>query len=172
MFLSEWREFPSVPCLAGKTPWWQLASRCCWNRARPWHAYEFVSFLAKDLSAPRYTVWIFNDDFLPEHKLRYLSSQLTHHVLCDSCTKAVDSFYNSQRLCASCGKRWVWRKVWPSSVIDCKSRVSKFKRYRFKSPTFIISFICDNNATTTVSQQQCHNNIVTTQNLWFFGRKV
>jgi len=45
MFLSEWREFPSAPCLAGKKTWWQLASRCCWNLARPWHASELVSFL-------------------------------------------------------------------------------------------------------------------------------
>ena len=46
MFLSEWRDFPSAPCLAGKKkPWWQLASRCCWNRARPLHASELVSFL-------------------------------------------------------------------------------------------------------------------------------
>jgi len=28
-----------------KKAWWQLASRCCWNRARPWHACELVSFL-------------------------------------------------------------------------------------------------------------------------------
>jgi len=47
MFLSEWREFPSTPCLArGGGTWWPLASRCCWNRARPWHASELVSFLA------------------------------------------------------------------------------------------------------------------------------
>jgi len=45
MFLSEWREFPSVPCLAGKETWWQLGSRFCWNRARPWHASELVFFL-------------------------------------------------------------------------------------------------------------------------------
>ena len=45
MFPSEWREFPSAPCLAGKTTWWQLASRCCWNRARPWRASELVPFL-------------------------------------------------------------------------------------------------------------------------------
>jgi len=45
MFLSEWLEFPSAPCLAEKKPWWQLASRCCWNRVRPWHASELVSFL-------------------------------------------------------------------------------------------------------------------------------
>ena len=37
--------FPSAPCLAGKKTWWQLASRCCWNSARPWHASELVSFL-------------------------------------------------------------------------------------------------------------------------------
>ena len=56
MFLSGWREFPSASCLTGKTTWWQLASRCCWNRARPWHASEIVSLSgrAKDLSGPRY----------------------------------------------------------------------------------------------------------------------
>ena len=45
MFLSEWRKFPSAPCLAGKETWWQLASRFCWNRTRPWSASELVSFL-------------------------------------------------------------------------------------------------------------------------------
>ena len=46
MFLSEWREFPSAPSLAGgEKTWWQLASRCCWNRGRPWHASELVSFI-------------------------------------------------------------------------------------------------------------------------------
>jgi len=44
MFLSEWREFPSAPCLAGKQIWWHLASRCCWNRGRPWHASGLVSY--------------------------------------------------------------------------------------------------------------------------------
>jgi len=39
------REYPSAPCLAGKKTKWQLASRCCWNRARPWHSSELVSFL-------------------------------------------------------------------------------------------------------------------------------
>ena len=45
MLLSEWREFRSLPCIAGKKTWWQLASRCCWNRARPCHASKLVSFL-------------------------------------------------------------------------------------------------------------------------------
>ena len=31
--------------LQGGKKTWQLASRCCWNRARPWHASELVSFL-------------------------------------------------------------------------------------------------------------------------------
>ena len=79
-FLSEWREFPSTPCmcwvyyrgadkslsrpgrkqanvsvrkawisfgalLCKKKTSWQFASRCCWNRARPSHASEHVSFL-------------------------------------------------------------------------------------------------------------------------------
>jgi len=37
--------FGALPC-RGKKTWWQLASRRCWNRARPWHASELVSFLA------------------------------------------------------------------------------------------------------------------------------
>jgi len=54
MFMSEWREFLSAPCLAGNKSLWQLASRCCWNRARLWHASElfFLPGRAKDLSAP------------------------------------------------------------------------------------------------------------------------
>ena len=39
-----WISFSALPC-RGKKTWWQLASRCCWNRARPWHASELVSFL-------------------------------------------------------------------------------------------------------------------------------
>jgi len=29
----------------GKKKWWQFASPCCWNRARPLHASELISFL-------------------------------------------------------------------------------------------------------------------------------
>jgi len=36
--------FGPLPC-RGKKNWWQLASRCCWNRARPWRVSELVSFL-------------------------------------------------------------------------------------------------------------------------------
>jgi len=45
MFLSEWGDISSSPCFAGKITWWQIAARCCWNCARPWHASEIVSFL-------------------------------------------------------------------------------------------------------------------------------
>jgi len=55
MFLSNWLEFPSAPCLAGKETWWQLASRfllkyrasvtCFWAC--------FLPGRARDLSAPR-----------------------------------------------------------------------------------------------------------------------
>jgi len=36
--------FGVLPCRKKKT-WWQLASRCCWNHARPWHASDLFSFL-------------------------------------------------------------------------------------------------------------------------------
>ena len=32
-------------CLVKKKTWWQLTPRCCWDRARPWHTFELVSFL-------------------------------------------------------------------------------------------------------------------------------
>jgi len=38
-----WISFGALPCRGKK--WWQLASRCCWNRARPWHTSELLSFL-------------------------------------------------------------------------------------------------------------------------------
>jgi len=41
-----WISFGALPFREKKKTWWQLASRCCWSRARPWHASELVSFLA------------------------------------------------------------------------------------------------------------------------------
>ena len=41
-----WIFFGALPCRKKKT-WWQLAPRCCWNRARPWYASELVSFLVR-----------------------------------------------------------------------------------------------------------------------------
>jgi len=55
MFLSEWREFPSAPCLAGKKKWWQLASRCCWNRARRLTCFLSVCVTRKDLQFGTWT---------------------------------------------------------------------------------------------------------------------
>ena len=46
-----WISFGALPCRK-KESWWQLASRCCWNRARPWYASQLVSFLVRLLSAP------------------------------------------------------------------------------------------------------------------------
>jgi len=39
-----WISFGTLPRRKKKTCW-QLTSQCCWNRACPWHASEFVSFL-------------------------------------------------------------------------------------------------------------------------------
>ena len=66
MFLSEWREFPSAPCLAGKKTW-QLASRCCWNLARRLICSRacFLPARAKYLSAPVNTPVISSQLFSP-----------------------------------------------------------------------------------------------------------
>jgi len=39
-----WISIGALPCRKRK-PRWQLASRCCWNCARPWHGSELLSFL-------------------------------------------------------------------------------------------------------------------------------
>ena len=53
MFVSEWREFPSQPCLARKK-WLQLASWCCWNGARRLTCFLSASETRKDL---QFDVW-------------------------------------------------------------------------------------------------------------------
>ena len=55
MFLSEWREFRLAPCLAEKKTWWQLTSRCCWNRARRLTCFLSVSITRKDLQFGTWT---------------------------------------------------------------------------------------------------------------------
>jgi len=40
-----WISFDALPCRKKKN-WWQLASRCCWNRALSWNISELVFFLA------------------------------------------------------------------------------------------------------------------------------
>ena len=54
-FLSGWREFPSAPCLAKKNTLWQLASPCCWNRARCLTCFLWDSVTRKDNSAHEHT---------------------------------------------------------------------------------------------------------------------
>ena len=47
--LSEWREFPSAPFLAGKKTWWHLSSPCYLNRARRLTCFLSASETRKDL---------------------------------------------------------------------------------------------------------------------------
>jgi len=42
-----WISIGVLPCKKKNKTWWQLASRCCWNRARPWHASELLSFMVE-----------------------------------------------------------------------------------------------------------------------------
>jgi len=44
-FIHRGAEKSLVLALQEKKSWWQLACPCCWNRARPWHTSELVSFL-------------------------------------------------------------------------------------------------------------------------------
>ena len=55
MFLSEWHEFSSVPCLAGKKTWWQLASPHCWNCAHCLTCFLSASVARKDLQLGTWT---------------------------------------------------------------------------------------------------------------------
>jgi len=59
MFLSEWREFPSAPCLAGKKKILMTVSVTMLLKSRASLACCRACFLpgrARDLSAPRYLI--------------------------------------------------------------------------------------------------------------------
>jgi len=77
-----WISFGALPCKKKKT-WWQLASRCCRNQARPCHASELVSFLVRlrDLSAPRYI-----PEFTSPDSLKYFSN-LSRRAIGSACTR-------------------------------------------------------------------------------------
>ena len=51
-----WISFGAFPCRKKKSLW-QLASRCCWNRARPWRASELVSFLVGLKTYQHHGIW-------------------------------------------------------------------------------------------------------------------
>ena len=55
-----WISFGALPCRKKKKTWWQLESRCCWNRARPWLSTERVSFLVglRSYRHPEYKYYI------------------------------------------------------------------------------------------------------------------
>ena len=59
-----WISFGALPCRKKET-WWQLASPCCWNHARPWHASEIVSFLVglRTYQFPGIYILLFDNDF-------------------------------------------------------------------------------------------------------------
>ena len=56
MFLSEWREFPSMPCLAGKNNLMtaHISILLKWRAFLTCFRACFLTRRAKDLSAPRY----------------------------------------------------------------------------------------------------------------------
>jgi len=49
-----WMSFSALPC-RGKKSWWQLASRCCWNRARRLTCFLSASVTRKDLQFGTWT---------------------------------------------------------------------------------------------------------------------
>ena len=49
-----WISFGALPC-RGKKTWWQLASRCCWNRARRVTCFLSASVTRKDLQFGTWT---------------------------------------------------------------------------------------------------------------------
>jgi hypothetical protein len=70
-FLSEWREFPSVPCHAGKKKtWWMQASRYCWNRAGRLTCFLWASVTRKNLQFANEQTPLSNDtiDFVLRHR--------------------------------------------------------------------------------------------------------
>jgi len=62
-FLSEWREYSSVTCLAEKNnTWWELASRCCWNSAR-----RLTFFLSASVTRRDWQFFTWTDPSFQQH---------------------------------------------------------------------------------------------------------
>ena len=70
IFLSEWCEFSSASCLAGKNNWWQLASPCCWNRARRLTCFLLASVTRKNLQFGTWT----DSSFQRHNRCRHTTS--------------------------------------------------------------------------------------------------
>ena len=68
-----WMSFGALPCRGGKKTWWQLASRCCWNRVRPCHASELVSFLVGLRTYQHPGIWKWN--------VRLLSARIINVII-------------------------------------------------------------------------------------------
>jgi len=64
-----WISFGSVPCKK-KNTWWQLASRCCWNRARRLTCFLSASLTRKDLQFGTWT----DPSFQPYYRFRPTTS--------------------------------------------------------------------------------------------------
>jgi len=50
-----WIPFSALPCRGEKNTWWQLASRCCWNRARRLTCFLSASVTRLDLQFGTWT---------------------------------------------------------------------------------------------------------------------
>jgi hypothetical protein len=59
-----------APCVAGKKTWWQLTSRCCWNRACYLRCFLWASVTRKDL---QFGTWI--DPFFWQCGFRRMTSR-------------------------------------------------------------------------------------------------
>ena len=54
-FRISWISFGALPCREKKKSWWQLASRCCWNRAPRLTCFLLASVRRKDLQFGSWT---------------------------------------------------------------------------------------------------------------------
>ena len=138
MFLSEWREYPSAPCLARKKKtWWQLASRCCWNRARRLTCFRvcFLPGRSKGVSAPRgikvieireknFIMWFFS-----------LFSALCLKIYQEFFKLALMSIQMTYVLCQPVSHRAVTTQTWIRFQTIVGFAVGKVNRYMF--------FLCD-----------------------------
>ena len=91
-----WISFDPLLCRGKKTRW-QLASRCCWNRTRPGHASELVSFLVglRTYQHPgMLKMWIRN-------VLRQISANERFATNCQNRSHGRNGIMNSRALCGN-----------------------------------------------------------------------
>ena len=132
-----WISFGVLPCRKKKNTWWQLASRCCWNRARLLTCFRacFLPDRAKGLSAPPVRTFFLHFDYptaIQTRRLKiilYLTAYIILHLISFTFCKIKNLFSDMLYILGSTFivKILLWKKLradWGQemlAIIQCRT---------------------------------------------------